>query len=497
MQYVYLVCFLFFWGETLGQMRKPVQYATEVGSYFSTSGEIPFWLRANQYGIVPREQAIMTLRAQVRVDYHDAPKTTLDSLRAANRWADWGYCFNAVANAGYGYTLIVPEAYVKVKLGGIEIWGGRRREIVGLADSSLGTGSYIWSGNALPMLKLQVALPDYWPRRGLFAFKGFYAHGWFEENRFIKHTLLHQKALYGRFGKPNWRLKLYGGFNHQVQWGGSTEFLPGNLIRNNQLPNTFRDYIDIVTGKTLGNRTDVDTSRISQFDRENRIGNHLGTIDVGFEYTGRRMALFMYRQSIYDDGSLFYLTNIRDGLHGLRIRNLRPPNANGLQIQTILVEYLSTISQGGNQFVDNVEQKRGRDNYFNHSQYRDGWSRYGLTMGTPFITPTAENRADLPPYHFTNNNRVMVWHLGIGGRMLDYFQFQTKVSYSRNLGTYETPFPGMLRQFSGSFQVSIPVDLFGGVSATAAFATDFGDLFDRNAGYFFSLKKEFIGNRGR
>ena len=29
-------------------------------------------------------------------------------------------------------------------------------------------------------------------------------------------TYLHQKSLYGRFGKPEWKLKLYGGFNHQV-----------------------------------------------------------------------------------------------------------------------------------------------------------------------------------------------------------------------------------------------------------------------------------------
>lgn len=491
MRYIYLVSVCFFWTAALAQLRKPVQYMAEAGSYFSTSGEIPFWLRANQYGIVPREQAIMTLRGQVKVDYHEAPKTLLDSLRAKNRWADWGYCFNAVANTGYDYKLIVPEAYVKVKFNQLELWAGRRRELVGLADSSLGTGSYSWSGNALPMLKLQIALPDFWPRRSLIGIKGFYAHGWFEESGFIKHMMLHQKALYGRFGMPNWRLKLYAGINHQVQWGGSTEFLPGNLIRNNQLPNTFSDYLLVVTGQTLGNRTHVDTSRISPFDRENRIGNHLGTIDVGFEYTGRRMALFMYRQSIYEDGSLYYLTNISDGLHGLRLRFTNPPNPHGLQIRHLVVEYLNTSSQGGPDFIDNLEKKRGRDNYFNHSQYRDGWSRYGLTIGTPFITPTSENRADLPPYQFTNNNRVIVWHLGLGGSLFDFFRFQTKLSYSRNLGTYETPFPTKVNQFSGSFQVNAPIDLLGGVTAYTAFATDFGALFVHNAGYFFSLKKEF------
>ena len=92
--------------------------------------------------------------------------------------------------------------------------------------------------------------------------------------------MLHQKTLYGRFGKPHWRVKLYGGINHQVMWGGNSERLPGSVIKNNQLPNHFTDYIDVVTAVTLGNRTDVDTNRISTFDRENRIGNHLGTVDL-------------------------------------------------------------------------------------------------------------------------------------------------------------------------------------------------------------------------
>ena len=36
-------------------------------------------------------------------------------------------------------------------------------------------------------------------------------------------TYLHQKSLYGRFGKPEWKWKLYGGFNHQVFWGNEKD----------------------------------------------------------------------------------------------------------------------------------------------------------------------------------------------------------------------------------------------------------------------------------
>ncbi|WP_171044863.1 capsule assembly Wzi family protein [Spirosoma lacussanchae] len=484
-----LVCFLLGLANCSGQFTKPLRLDTEAGSYFSTSGLTPFWLRANQFGIVPREHAIMTVRQTLRVDYDRPPGNMLDSIRSVNKRIDWGWGVQAVFNAGYAYKLLIPEAYVKVKLGAFEIWSGRRRTTSGLADSTLSSGSYAVSGNALPMLNLQFGIPEFTPRRGLISLKGFYNHGWFENDRFVKNAMLHQKALYLRLGKPTWRLKLYGGFNHQVMWGGNTERLPGTLVKNQQLPATFSDYLDAVMGSTLGARTNVDTNRVSQFDRENRIGNHLGTVDVGFEYTARSFSVFAYRQSIYEDGSLFYLINIRDGLHGLRIRNRRPLNPDGLQIQDVLLEYLYTQNQGGAVFSNNPFQ-RGRDNYFNHSQYQDGWSRYGLTIGTPFITPSGDGRTGLPLYGFTNNNRVSVMHIGLSGQVLDFFQFQVKASYSANKGTYEKPFAQTLRQFSSALTVSAPLYILNGVTASMAVALDAGDLYYNSLGFYVGIRKE-------
>jgi Capsule assembly protein Wzi len=476
---------------------KPLRYRTEVGSYFSTAGLIPFWMRANQYGIVPREHAIMTLRQNLRVDYHDAPRTKLDSLRAKNRRVDWGWGVDAVLNAGYDYKVVIPEAYVKVKIGVIETWAGRRREVVGLVDSTLSSGSYAWSGNALPMLKIQAGIPEYWPRRSVFAIRGFYAQGWFEADRFIQNTMLHQKALYVRFGKPNWKIKLYGGMNHQVMWGGTPSItVPGVLTAGRPLPNTLSDYVDVVTAKSLGTRNEVDTSRITIFDRENRIGNHLGTVDVAFEWTNRKFSVFAYRQSIYETGSLYYLTNIRDGLAGIRIRTRKPINPNGFQIREFLVEQLYTLSQGGPEFT-NDPQRRGKNNYFNHSQYRDGWSRYDMTIGTPFITPRNEGRSDLPQYSFTNNNRVVVWHIGLAGQVMDFFEFRAKASYSQNYGTYEVPFPKPVEQFSGLFSVAAPLDILGGVTMTASTAIDLGELYDKNVGFFISVRKDGQTSRRR
>jgi hypothetical protein len=472
------------------QTLKPLRYQTEVGSYLSSSGQNPFWLRTNQFGIVPIDHSTLTLRHAMHVDYHDAPKSKRDSLQALNRRVDWGWRAEAVLNAGYDVRLLIPEAYAKVRLGSVEIWGGRRREVIGLVDTTLTSGSYSMSGNALPMLKFQVSVPEYTPRKGLFAVKGFYAHGWFEVDRFVKNTRLHQKAIYMRLGKPHWRLKLYGGMNHQVMWGGTTTQLPNTRIKNNLLPSTFRDYIDVVSASSLGNRTNVDTNRISQFDRENRIGNHLGTVDLGFEYVAHSYSIFAYRQNIYEDGSLFHLTNLRDGLNGVRIRNLRPLNPRGLQIESVLFEYLYTENQGGSLFIDNSEQQRGRDNYFNHSQYQDGWSRYGMTLGTPFITPSDNSRSDLPRYGFTNNNRVAVMHVGLSGHVHGFFHFQAKASFSENLGTYEVPFPEPVRQFSGVLSISTVLPVLNGLTLNTAIATDMGKLYPNSVGYYVGIRKD-------
>ena len=472
------------------QGGRPLRFRTELGRYGASSGLLPFWLRANQFGVVPRQPPLFTVRQRLAMDYRREDPPGTDSLGAYRHAIDWGWGVEAVLNGGPAPQLILPQAYVKIRLGSpFELWAGRRREVIGLVDTTLSSGSVAWSGNALPLTKIQMALPDYVPRRGLFSVKGFYAHGWFENGRQFDHMWLHQKALYGRFGKPHWRWKAYAGINHQVMWGGRTSQPLGSVITKAQLPNRWDDYLKVVTAQAMANLPGLDTTRLSRFDRENRIGNHLGTVDVGLEFTAAHVSILAYRQSIYEDGSLFYLINIADGLNGLRIHNRRPLNPHGIQLETGLFEYLYTENQGGALFLASAAQ-RGRDNYFNHSQYQDGWSRYGRTIGTPFISPTTESRAGLPVYGFTNNNRVSLWHVGLAGQAYNRVWFHLKASYSQNLGTYEVPFPKTVRQFSSLLNVAVPMGYHRRTTATAALALDTGELYERSLGVYAGLRYE-------
>ena len=75
------------------------------------------------------------------------------------------------------------------------------------------------------------------------------------------------------------------------------------------------------------------------------MGNHLGSIDLGFEYKFKNVRLLAYRQNFYDAGALYYLANIRDGLNGLSLVNTNYTRK-GFQWRKMLVEVLYTKNQG-------------------------------------------------------------------------------------------------------------------------------------------------------
>ncbi|OIN57236.1 capsule assembly Wzi family protein [Arsenicibacter rosenii] len=466
-------------------VKAPTQYSGELGSYFSSSARTPFWLRSNEYGIVPLKSPAATARFGLYSDY--------DSAKVANRKTDYGYGINLVGNIGPAGGVLLPELYAKIRFNIFEIYAGRRREHFGLADTSLTSGSYAWSGNALPIPKIQISIPQFTPLRftkGWLSVMGTFAHGWMQPKGYVNHSLLHQKTLYFRLGRPHDVVRLYAGFNHQAIWGGESKELQRlGLTVGPTLPSSFRDYIYVVTG--LLNKKD--TTKLTNFDITNRVGNHLGTIDLGAEIDLVRYSLFLYRQNIYEDGSLFYLINITDGLNGIRLRS---SDANSF-FREVVFELLNTKSQGGPEFVIEDPLKRGKDDYFNHSQFRDGWGYYGRGIGTPFIPPNMGPNDANPKNPFTLNNRVTVWHLGISGTLVPLkasflespVTYQTKLSISNSLGTYNFPFARPKNQFSGIVSLIAPTTWLGGLNIRGSVAIDAGDLYPNSVGAYIGLQK--------
>lgn len=467
-----------------------VKYQLESGMYISTSNQTPFWLRSNQYGIVPVESPFLTVRGATHKEYD----STINQQNQPKKFS-YGYGINTIVNVGKSSQILLPEAYIKLRYGAFEFYGGRRREIFGLVDSSLTSGSYIWSGNALPIPKVQISIPNYTSiiGHGVLSIKAGYAHGWFGHQGDVKNYFLHQKWLYGRIGKPNWKMKFYGGFNHQVQWGGIPikpyiEAQTGTLI--SQFPSDFGTYLKVVSGVSLiKNNRGTDNTPLN--DAWNRAGNHLGSLDLASEINFRKIDLFLYRQSIYEDGSLFYLNNITDGLFGFSIK--RKNIQKGLT--KICFEYLNTTNQGGATGSGNtVPQLRGQDNYFNNSLYINGWAYNQNNIGTPLLSSLSQtNNALISQYNYGDvpqtyivNNRVNGLHISFHGKV-SKMNFSTKLMWTNNLGLYGFRFS--TKQVSFLHQINYQLPQY---TLVANLAIDRGKLLTNNLGCYLGVRRIFL-----
>ena len=431
---------------------KP-HFKVEAGTYLSTSKTNPFWIRSNQFGEVPLESQGVTFRVQVKKDYDSS----------ASKRFSYGYGARAVVNAGLSNQFLLSELYGKLRYGPLELSVGRRREVLGLVDTLLSSGSYIWSGNALPTPKIQLSIPNYTPilKNGLIAIKGNFAHGWFGTGDSVQNYFLHQKSFYVRIGKPNWRFKIHGGFNHQVQWGGTVLYPRYDSgVRITQFGTDLSTYWYVVSGKTLYT-ADPLIIQNGQASAEggNRVGNHLGTLDLGFDYEDEQNRWFLYRQSIYEAGALYNLSNISDGLTGLSINRKHIKQG----IQRMVLEYLHTSSQGGPIPSGGAvtPELRGYEDYFNNGRYIDGWVYKGQTIGTPFIMPL-QYTTGLPQNlvkntHYILNNRVNAVTLGVKSRFRQV-DLLTRISVSENLGSYDIPLS--YTQTSIQQQVIFPVKAY-------------------------------------
>ena len=461
---------LLFFLPTINAQKNSFSYDLGSSAGYITPGHVPFWLRSNQFGSVPLDNASLSLIGAIHKDY--------DKSRI--RILDWGVSVEGRVNIGDKSNFTLIEGNAKLRISVFEIRAGRSKEIMGLCDTSLSSGSFSVSGNALCIPKAEISIPEFYilPIFGkLFAFKGNYAHGWIGKTPFMNldsnllypGTYLHQKSLYGRFGKPEWRWKLYGGFNHQVLWGNEKKTYGESYTLS-----PLKTYLYVITGKS--------------YDSHIRLGDHLGSIDLGFEYDFKNVRLLAYRQNLYDAGALYYLANIRDGLNGLSLVNTHYTRK-GFQWKKILVEVFYAKSQGGETW--SVHRPSGAEDYYNNWQYIEGWSYKGIGIGNPFICSRVSAREGLPSdsLSYFINNRVIAFHFGFEGSVQKW-DFILKTSYSLNYGTYRTitVFPE-IKQLSSYFEVNKELKKGLNIGFTGAF--DVGKLYYNSFGILFRVAQSF------
>lgn len=464
----------------------------EAGGVAATSQRTPFWLRANQFGTVPLENPFVFVKAGGQALIGKNPRKPQLHLQT-----------EIVANAGHTSLVVLPVAAATFRYRRFEAYVGRRKEFFGFGDTLLTSGSYAWSGNALPLPKVQVGTRGFVPlgfTKGLFAVHAMMAHGWFINADSVKNSFLHQKAVYIRFGKPTWKVHFYGGVHHLAQWGGQWRNpVKGSIVTLDygKLPSDLAAFISVFKASESTN-----VNSISIFDAANRIGNHLGSIDLSTVIHSKSSEWLLYIQHPYEDKSGVVFINMMDGLYGLRWKDKNNNLTSTFRLRQFTVELLNTMNQSGFQADIGRRLHEGADDYFTNYQYPEGWSYRNRIIGTPFIT----RRDDARPEWYSvkggrqneqqpmpiSNNRIQMLHVALLGTIGTDIHFKCLASQSWNYGRpqYQDPvFP--LAQFSGLFQLSKSLKKYPKIVICISLALDKGLWLPSNFGGKISLKRSF------
>lgn len=291
-------------------------------------------------------------------------------------------------------------------------------------------------------------------------------------------------------GKADWKLKLYGGFNHQVYWGNEKAAYGSNFGLS-----PVATFFYVALGKAYG-ATGIPRSKI---------GNQIGSIDLGASYEFNDYQVMLYRQNFYDVGALSKLANIRDGLNGIAIENKHfKTTEHSFKWKKVIVEFFYSKDQAG--YPWSIPTNSGDEDYYNNYYYLNGWSYKEMGLGSPLITTRHDARAGqaIQQVDYFINNRVVAFHLGLAGSV-SKINFLTKLTYSNNYGTFGTSIYGNstgpdrfpqdaapfepVKQFSFYIEAdkALKNDTFIGLST----AVDRGKLLDNAFGLMLKVKKGF------
>jgi hypothetical protein len=491
---VLLVVFASSLVTSVSAQTDSIKYEVESQTIGTTNDKVPFWMRSNQFGSVPLSGLSQSFIGRAHKDFLPADEN------GERKLVDWAFGFEGRANLGKGSNVQLIEAYAKLRVGVFNVSAGRTRNVMGLnGDTSLSSGNFSVSGNAPGIPNVEISIPEYYRIpvfNGLFSFKGNFMHGWVGQEKVnypgrpssVSDTYFHQKSLYVRVGAKDWKLNLYGGLNHQVYWGNEKDTYGEGWGLS-----PFETFYYVAVGKKN------DANGIMS-----KIGNQLGSIDLGVDYNFDNIKVMLYRQNFYDVGALSKLANIADGLNGITFENKNFNSSTSLfRWRKILAEFVYSKDQAGYPFSKATQS--GDEDYYNNYYYPNGWTYNNNAIGSPLMTLNSDARPGQAAISEAFiNNRVAAYHLGMEGALSDWF-FTTKMTYSNNSGTFGTSkfghSTGIIRdpltknifedvnQFS--FYLESMKQMDNGLSAGFATAFDSGRLLEESYGLILKIKKSF------
>ena len=311
------------------------------------------------------------------------------SLSYKNIFDNYELLINAHAS---NEKIIFAESYISFSLQKLyKIKFGRYyRDFSTYLNDELSSGSMLIGKNALPIPKIGLLGEYQIKKNNKFKFTYGLAHSILDENDIYNESpFIHEKFLY-LIKKDN--NNEYGfGFVHEAMWGGSTYL-------NGKFPSSFNDYWKVFIS--------ADGEKLEGQPHANALGNHLGIWDFYYSKKNKSNIFKLYYQHFFEDTSGLRFQNRLDGLWGFEYNNLSSK-------LNYVLEYIDTSNQDRDPPYVN-------ENYYNHSEYKLGWSYKGYVIGNPFI----------------NNIPSKIIHSGISMDAINNYKF--KILLSKRIDTNDS-----------------------------------------------------------
>ncbi len=457
----------------------------------STGPTLPFWMTANQFGLMPEHSGALAL-VQAGTQYDPAKDF---------QWK-WGASLAANLDKGptADFNLMVDELYASLKWRALSLDLGMRHDPLDFygAAATLGSlsttgGHLIASGNARSMPGYMLRLD---PVPVPFTGKHVWLYGAFGDfktldKRYVQGALVHRTQLFVKVSVS--RLDFDFGIDHYAIWAGQNPKVA--------MPATFANYFRVITGRSA-------SASGSHSDQLNVIGDQGGGELFRLSWRGDGWHAILQHDIPYNDGSGMAFLNFPDGVNTLCVGFDRKNH----WVSDVAYEFMYTRNQSGwshKRPVPDQLQPSGGDNYFNNEEYRSGWTHFGHPIGFPLFVPKGTHAGTWTGWNIVlgiENNRLRAHHIGVSGMLFHQFPYKLMLTFSQNYGLYKKPYLGespwnkepgtvketALHQVSGAFVGEVPVLLYNrhGFTITYGIYADRGQLLPDQFGFSLGLRYE-------
>ncbi len=394
-------------------------------STVGTSKDQSFWLTHNRWGVFDDASANGLALLSTKYSLNNKKLFSI------------GGGIDLVARASSNSSAYIQQGYIEAKLGFIHFEAGRKQSTYGITFGDLSSGSLAISNNSVPIPRIVLSVPDFYDvpfTKGYLEFRGHFAHGWLDNDRYVKDAFFHDKSFHIQAG-GDIGINVYWGLTHIAIWGGNSPV-------HGKLPASLPDFLRVMLAKEGPDG--------SPANEVNALGFHTGVWDWGLKAKIGKSSLHLYYQHLFTDGSGQSYKNKLDGLWGLGIKDFFPTRI----VTEILYEFMYTMHQSGPGLSDphgtqpgfldgpnNGYRYGGRDNYYNNGMYRSGHSYLGMSLGTPFFMTQKQldkfdpNINTYSSVYFVSNRNI-AHHFAVKGEVTNNLNYKFFASYVRYFGTY-------------------------------------------------------------